>query len=113
MRIDTTNPTPEQLASLYEQGLIYNLRDLPQGEHWVFVNPRLTLRHKDAKDFKSRPFFLHAAQMMFATNTTLIDAIEQALYEHPSLMYYTLGKRHFRYNTLLSSALQTGKVFAI
>lgn len=113
MRIDTTSPTPKQLASLYEQGLIYNLHDLPQGEHRVFVNPRLTLRHKDAKDFKSRPFFLHAAQMMFATNTTPIDIISTALAEHPALVYYTLGKRRFHFNTLLSSALTTGRVFVV
>lgn len=111
MRID--NPTNEQLATLYRQGLIYNLRDLPKGEHRIYVKPRLIARHKDAKDAKSCPFFLHSVQSMFATNTTLIDAIEQALYQHPSFIYYTLGKRHYRYNDLLSSALQTNNVFVV
>lgn len=110
MRTDTKT---NQLISLYNQGMIYNLRNLPEGEHHVFVNPRLTLRHKDAKDFKSQPFFIRATQTMFATNTTPIDAIEQALYQHPLLVYYTLGKRKFHYNTLLASALQTGNVFVV
>ena len=108
MRTDTN-----QIISLYNQGMIYNLRDLPKGEHRVFVNPRLTLRHKDAKDFKSQPFFLRASQTMFATNTTPIDTIEQALYQHPLLVYYTLGKRNFYYNTLLASAPQTGNVIVV
>lgn len=107
------HPTTDQLHALYEQGMIYNLRDLPKNEHRVYVHPRLVLRHKDAKDAKSHPFFLHYTQSMVATNTTLLDIIGIALFEHPSLIYYTLGKRNYHYNTLLESALSTGHVFVI
>ena len=115
MRIDNITPTADQLTSLYEQGLIYNLRNLPKGEHRVYVHPRLVLRNKHAKDAKDYPFFLHATQSAFFSghDLSLLDAIEQALYQHPSLMYYTLGKRHYRYNDLLSSALQTKQVCVI
>ena len=107
------NPTADILHDFYERGVIYNLRDLPQGEHRLYVHPRLVMRHKDAKDAKSHPFYLHYAQSLVASNTTLLDIVSIALFEHPSLIYYTLGKRNYRYNTVLDSALSTGRVFVI
>lgn len=113
MRID--HPTNEQISNLYTQGLIYNMRDLPKTERRVYVHPRLVLRHKHLRNAKDFPFFLHSAQYAFfsGSDLSLIDTIEQALYRHPSLTYYTLGKLRYHYNTLLASALKTNQVFII
>ena len=115
MRIDTSNPTAEQLQSLYDQGMLYNLRNLPKTDHRVYVHPRLVLRHRNAKDYHAHPFILHSAQYAFFSGSDLspIDTIEQALYCHPSLAFYTLGKLRYRYNDLLASALKTNRVFII
>jgi hypothetical protein len=113
MKPHYNNPTTEQLLSLYKQGLIYNLRQLPDNEHRIYVHPRIMLRHKDSKDFHAFPFYLHSSQSLYCSNTDLISAVEVALYEHPSNIYYEFGKRMYRFNEYFASALRTKQFFII
>ena len=107
------NPTRAQLIALYESGQIYNLRNLPDHEHRLYVHPRLMLRHESSQDFKYHPFWLHSTESLYSSVTTIPDLIESALFKSPNRAYYEFGKLKYRFNDYFASALKTGQFFII